>query len=102
MNPINNDYWVYNRTTDFRFSESRHAHLLAVATPEFLPDSQALLAPAVVVSPHPAAYARIADKRLLERLFGEHPAVPTSAVLASKPMEHWVEHRKRYPVVIIN
>lgn len=80
--------FVYNRTTDFRFTDPRHAHLRVAATQNIAQP------PAVVVSPHPAAYSRIADKRLLTRL--QHVVVPESAQMTSRPMDYWLENRKRY------
>jgi hypothetical protein len=51
---------VYNRTTDFYFAEPRHAAL-----------RHAYETGAAVVTPHPAAHARWADKRLLASLGDE-------------------------------
>ena len=48
---------VYNRLTDFAFDDERHATLRA-----------AYLADAVVLTPHPQAHARYADKRNLVAL----------------------------------
>ncbi len=45
---------VYNRLTDFSLSEPRHQVL-----------RQAFLTEAAVITPHPVAYARLADKRRL-------------------------------------
>lgn len=51
---------VYNRLTDFYFADERHAAL-----------RQAYLHDLAVVTPHPAAHARWADKRLLAWLRDE-------------------------------
>ena len=51
---------IYNRTTDFYFAEDRHAAL-----------RHAYEADSVVITPHPAAHARWADKRLLSWLRDE-------------------------------
>lgn len=48
---------VYNRLTDFYFSQPRHLALL-----------EAYQANSAVITPHPAAHARWADKRLLASL----------------------------------
>ena len=48
---------VYNRVTDFYFAEPRHAAL-----------QRAYQAGSAVITPHPAAHARWADKRLLAGL----------------------------------
>jgi hypothetical protein len=51
---------IYNRLTDFALSESRHATL-----------REAYMKGLVVVTPHPRAYARYADKRNLTLLTDE-------------------------------
>jgi hypothetical protein len=51
---------VYNRCTDFYFSEERHAAL-----------REAYERDLAVITPHPAAHARWADKRVLARLRDE-------------------------------
>ena len=51
---------VYNRLTDFYFAEDRHAAL-----------RQAYAADSAVITPHPAAHAHWADKRLLASLRDE-------------------------------
>lgn len=74
---------VYNRLTDFRFVRPEHRHLRLSA-----------VAQQVVITPHPAAYARIADKRNLIRL--DHPVVPQTHLLGDKDIEYWSEMKKGY------
>ena len=77
--------FVYNRLTDFRLKNPEHAHL-----------REALLSQVVVMSPHPATYARCADKRQLLRLSQVTPLVPTTYQLKDKPIEDWVKIKKDY------
>eukprot|EP01060_Flectonema_neradi_P015013 TRINITY_DN21705_c0_g1_i2.p1 TRINITY_DN21705_c0_g1~~TRINITY_DN21705_c0_g1_i2.p1 ORF type:complete len:466 (+),score=97.58 TRINITY_DN21705_c0_g1_i2:53-1399(+) len=74
---------MYNRLTDFRFEEPANQHI-----------RKACLANTLVVTPHPASYVRIADKRLLPLMV--HNVVPTTVSLSSKPMEYWEKNKKRY------
>lgn len=76
--------FVYNRLVDFRLEEPRHEGL-----------RRAALAGGAVVSPHPASYARVADKRLLSRLSG-HPVVPVTMNLSDRPLSEWEKDRKRW------
>eukprot|EP00754_Rhynchopus_humris_P005374 Rhum_TRINITY_DN12686_c0_g1::Rhum_TRINITY_DN12686_c0_g1_i1::g.53134::m.53134 len=79
-------HFVYNRLApDFKLKEANHLHL-----------REALLSGAVCVSPHPAAYARIADKRLLTKLSGQHPCVPRTMQLADRPVEEWQKDKKKW------
>ena len=101
--------FVYNRLTDFRFEQEEHRAL-----------REAAVADRVVVSPHPAAYARTADKRNLVTLsrflhseggienapfaipegFEEMKevlkrVVPQTWVMSEKPLAEWQSLRKR-------
>lgn len=78
--PIN---FVYNRLVDFRFTQAKHAHL-----------REAALSGSVTVSPHPATYARVADKRLLLKLVS--PVVPESHELSTRPIEEWAAEKKKW------
>eukprot|EP00756_Hemistasia_phaeocysticola_P033792 Hpha_TRINITY_DN16482_c1_g1::TRINITY_DN16482_c1_g1_i1::g.163412::m.163412 len=81
-------HFVYNRLApDFRLQEEGHLHLRAAAVRH-----------AACISPHPAAYARIADKRLLKRLSeaAAHPCVPRTMLLQDRPMEEWVQEKKKW------
>ena len=66
---------VYNRLTDFYFAEDRHAAL-----------RQAYAADSAVITPHPAAHAHWADKRLLAWLRDE--AMLSSAGLDADSRAH--------------
>lgn len=74
---------VYNRLTDFRFVEPRHAALREAAVKE-----------SVVLTPHPAAYVRVADKRNLLRL--KHPVNPEARRFSERSVEEWQADRKRW------
>mmetsp|Transcript_60582 Transcript_60582/g.131469 ORF Transcript_60582/g.131469 Transcript_60582/m.131469 type:complete len:132 (+) Transcript_60582:246-641(+) len=77
---------VYNRLTDFRLREERHAHL-----------REACLEKAVVLTPHPSVYVRCADKRNLREM--RHPVVPTTMLFRDKPAEEWV---RPSPAIVSN
>jgi hypothetical protein len=68
---------VYNRVTDFYFDEPQHAALRA-----------AYAADLAVITPHPAAHARWADKRLLAWL--RDPELLGAAQLDAGEREHLV------------
>jgi glutathione synthase/RimK-type ligase-like ATP-grasp enzyme len=74
---------IYNRLVDFRLKEASHNHL-----------RQAAIEKKVLITPHPAAYARIADKRNLLRL--RHPLNPRSFQLRDKPLDEWWQNRKHW------
>ena len=74
---------MYNRLTDFRFEEEATQHI-----------RKACLDNKLVVTPHPASYVRVADKRLLPLM--EHDVVPATIPLSSKPMEFWGKNKKKY------
>ncbi len=74
---------VYNRLTDFRLLEESHALL-----------RQAALDFGLVVTPHPQAYARIADKRNLIKI--KDPVVPETKLLQDAPLEFWLKDRKNW------
>lgn len=74
---------VYNRITDFYLKEPSHAALREAAANG-----------AVVLTPHPAAYARIADKRNLLRL--RHPVNPKAVRFSERSVEEWQADRKRW------
>lgn len=74
---------VYNRLVDFRLKEPAHAHL-----------RQAAIEKKTLITPHPAAYARIADKRNLLRL--RHPLNPQSFQLKDKALDEWWPNRKHW------
>jgi glutathione synthase/RimK-type ligase-like ATP-grasp enzyme len=74
---------IYLRLTDFRLQEPIHAHLRA-----------ALLANKVVVTPHPSAFSRIADKRNLLKL--RDAVVPEAHLLSEKTVEEWNTEKKQY------
>ena len=91
--------FIYNRiTSSFRLSLESHSHLRKAAL-----NSQ------VVISPHPAAYVRIADKRNLlvisdkikeiEQQGGEisyGKIVPQSFLLSDRELEYWVKNKKNW------
>lgn len=74
---------IYNRLTDFRLQEATHANL-----------RQAALKGNVILTPHPAAYVRIADKRNLIRL--KHPLNPVASLLRDRPLSEWISERHRW------
>lgn len=74
---------VYNRLVDFRLKELAHAHL-----------RQAAIEKKLLLTPHPAAYARIADKRNLLKL--KHPLNPKSFQLKDRPLDEWWQNRKHW------
>jgi hypothetical protein len=77
---------VYNRIApDFRLQDDGHKAL-----------RQALLHGSVCVTPHPAAYSHIADKRLLQALNGKSPLVPLTCTLADRTVEEWAADKKRW------
>ncbi len=43
------------------------------------------------MTPHPAAYSRIADKRNLYRTV--HPLVPEAHLLRERPLDEWRQHK---------
>lgn len=74
---------IYNRLVDFRLTEARHKNI-----------RDALLKGQVALTPHPAVYARCADKR---RMVGwQHPVVPETHLLAERSREVWQNDRKRW------
>lgn len=75
--------FVYNRLTDFRLTEPSHSDL-----------REAALKGLIVLSPHPAAYVRYADKRNLTKLV--HPVVPKTYLLSDKPLDEWAKTKKNY------
>ena len=91
--------FIYNRiTSNFRLGNESHSHLRNAAINE-----------QVVISPHPAAYVRIADKRNLlvlhEKIkelentqsditFGG--IVPQSLLLSDKDAEFWAKNKKNW------
>lgn len=75
--------FIYNRMTDFRLTHPSHAHI-----------RQASLDGHVILSPHPAAYVRYADKRNLTKL--SHPLVPKTFLLSEKPLEEWGKIKKNF------
>lgn len=89
--------FVYNRiTTCFRLKIKQYEHL-----------RNASLAGEVVISPHPASYIRIADKRtlpvisdLLRNIKGEAPLfstiIPQTISMNEKPIDEWIKNRKQW------
>lgn len=75
--------FVYNRLTDFRLQDPAHAALRAAA-----------IARTVVLTPHPAVYVRVADKRNLLRL--KHPVIPECHLLSDRPLKDWELLRKHF------
>jgi hypothetical protein len=72
---------VYNRiASDFRLTAPEHAHL-----------RQAAVSMQVVLTPHPAVYARCADKRILTRI--QSPLVPRTVLLQTRPLAEWWQER---------
>jgi hypothetical protein len=69
---------VYNRLTDFYFAEERHVAL-----------RRAYESGLAVITPHPAAHARYADKRLLAWL--RNQALLTAAGLSREDREHLMQ-----------
>lgn len=74
---------IYNRLVDFYLKEAPHAHL-----------RQAAIEKKVLITPHPATYARVADKRNLLKL--RHPLNPRSFQLKDKPLDEWWPNRKHW------
>eukprot|EP01006_Ploeotia_vitrea_P033250 TRINITY_DN65375_c0_g1_i1.p1 TRINITY_DN65375_c0_g1~~TRINITY_DN65375_c0_g1_i1.p1 ORF type:complete len:489 (+),score=52.22 TRINITY_DN65375_c0_g1_i1:68-1468(+) len=73
--------FLYNRMTDFRMTEEVHKHIRTAAIEN-----------KVVLTPHPATYARVADKRLLKNI--QHEVVPLCQQLSDRPMEEWCKIKK--------
>lgn len=74
---------VYNRSVDFRLVDPPHAVL-----------REAAINGEIVLTPHPAAYVRIADKRNLLRL--KHPVNPESMRFSQRGIGEWQGDRKRW------
>jgi hypothetical protein len=75
--------FLYNRMTDFRFQMESHLHI-----------RQSIERQKVIVSPHPAAYVRIADKRQLLHL--KHTVVPNTVRLGDVSFNDWMKIRKDF------
>jgi hypothetical protein len=74
---------IYNRLTDFRLTEARHKSI-----------RNAVLSGQVALTPHPAVYARSADKR---RMVGwQHPVIPETHLLSERSLEVWQAERKQW------
>lgn len=74
---------IYNRLVDFRLQEASHTHL-----------RQAAIEKKVLITPHPATYARVADKRNLLKI--RHSLNPQSFQLRDKPLDEWWQNRKHW------
>jgi hypothetical protein len=75
--------FIYNRMTDFRMTNPEHNHI-----------REASLKGLAVLSPHPSAYVRYADKRNLCKI--THPLVPKTYLLSDKPIEEWGKIKKSF------
>eukprot|EP01059_Diplonema_ambulator_P000784 TRINITY_DN1062_c1_g1_i1.p1 TRINITY_DN1062_c1_g1~~TRINITY_DN1062_c1_g1_i1.p1 ORF type:complete len:420 (+),score=50.06 TRINITY_DN1062_c1_g1_i1:68-1327(+) len=73
---------IYNRLVDFRLTEPCHQHIRTAALA------------GLVLTPHPAAYARVADKRALMKI--NHDVIPKTYYLSDKPIEEWQKVKKNY------
>jgi len=97
-----NDYridFLYNRITpDFRLRDISHQHI-----------RQAGLAGEVVISPHPATYVRVADKRNLPIIsdkilnstiemdeYSFKDIIPLTLSMNEKSMDEWIKERKKW------
>lgn len=74
---------IYNRITDFRLHTPQHQHLRT-----------AVIKKTVAISPHPAVYARAADKRLLLKV--KDVVVPHAFLLSEKTADELNKIRKGY------
>lgn len=75
--------FIYNRLTDFRLTQAEH---------QLLRDT--LIKREIALSPHPAIYARIADKRSFLRL--KHPLVPETHLFNERKIDDWHRERKHW------
>lgn len=74
---------IYNRLTDFRLAEKQNALIRKAAQEE-----------QIILTPHPAKYVRIADKRLF--LKSELPWIPKTYFLSEKKMEDWLAQKNAW------
>ncbi len=75
--------FVYNRLVDFRLQNPSHQKI-----------REAALQGSVVLSPHPAAYVRVADKRNLLRL--KHPLVPEAHLFSERSVDAWAADKSNW------
>ncbi len=74
---------IYNRLTDFRLEEPAHAYL-----------RESIINDRLVCTPHPAIYARVADKNNFLRM--NHSVIPRTFKLDSRPLDEWYDTRKQW------
>jgi hypothetical protein len=75
--------FIYNRITDFRLHLPNHQHI-----------RNAIIKKTIGISPHPAGYARTADKRLLLKI--KDGVVPHAFLLGEKTSQEVSKIRKTY------
>jgi len=74
---------IYNRLTDFRLLEARHAEIRKTAEEG-----------TIIITPHPAAYVRIADKRNFLKI--KSPLIPETHFLSDRPVEEWFAEKNEW------